>query len=64
MKLDDAKKKLAEIALDELGKEFTQYFNAQTGGVPNAAQHFETGVKVLLATEASALEIVSRLVKD
>jgi hypothetical protein len=63
VKLDDAKKKLAEIALDELGKEFTQYFNAQTGGVPNAAQHFETGVKVLLATEANALEIIARILE-
>ena len=64
MKLDAAKAKIAEIALEELGKELTQMFNAMTGGVQDTASHFENGLKVLVIAEAKALEIVSRILKD
>jgi hypothetical protein len=64
MKLDAAKAKITEIALEELGKELTQMFNAMTGGVQDASVHFENGLKMLVIAEAKALEIVSRILKD
>lgn len=64
MTLDDAQKTIKEKALEALGDELTQFFNASTGNVAEAPAHFELGLRVLIRVEKQAMEITSRVLGE
>jgi hypothetical protein len=64
VKLDDAKDAISKAALQALENLFLMEFNGHITDSPKADDHMEKGFGILLETEAKALEIASRLVKE